>query len=109
MDETEGPSEPESFEELRGAVLRSVGLQLDRGAVELEIRSSQGEELRLHFEGVLSSTLLGPWDGHPARIEWLVRRSVAEQRCAFELRLLYPEVPRNYRIVARSVQLLRSS
>ena len=77
-----------------GRVLRALHLDLEQGRVVLDL-----EGMRLRFDGVVSSTLLGPWDGSRAHIEWLrlVHRDAG--RLCFELRLQYEEVPRVYRLV----------
>ena len=77
-----------------GRAVRALHLDLERSRVVLDL-----EGMRLHFDGVVSSTLLGPWDGSRAHIEWirLVHRDAG--RLCFELRLQYEEVPRVYRLV----------
>ena len=94
-------SEQQLLDTLVGQPLREVRLDLAHSRIELS-----GPAGGVRLGGIVSATLLGPWDGASARVESLRIVHDDGERRAIELRLQYPEVPRTYRIVARSIEAI---
>jgi len=81
-----------------GRELHQVRLHLDQGLACLHLDGGEVAFRRVH-----SGNLLGPWDGTPGRVEWLALRRRDAGFLFLELRVRYPEVPRNYRMVCGEV------
>jgi len=80
-----------------------AALRFDVRAGTLELVTARH---RLRAREVRATNLLGPWDGAPGVVEWLAVAAVAAGETCVELRVRYATVPRHYRLVARSIELL---
>ena len=58
---------------------------------------------RLVFRGVRATNLLAPWDGARGSVEYVRVADVVAGELCLELRVRYATVPRNYRLVCKSV------
>ena len=84
-----------------GGSLDHVAFDVGRSSMELAAGAR-----RFRFTGIHASTVLGPWDGTPAMLEFLCRVHQDERFGYYELRVHFGHVPRTYRIVAQRCEEL---
>ncbi len=103
------PSAPEAapdpvFRWARGRALGAVRIDLPARWIELSLEGGS-----LLFTEVISSNLLGPWDGAEGTIEDIeVVDQDADVLC-LEIRVRFTSVPRRYRVVCRHLSKIETA
>ena len=86
---------------LRGAPLDRVEIDVTGARVVL-----RADGRRVEFRGVAAANVLGPWDGTAGIVDQIRRvASVGDRRC-FEICVRFAAIPRVYRVVCSSIEVV---